>query len=311
MSSHLYESVDFLFFSTLFGDDIIGYSALVSVFSAIAIMIRLVVILPSYETTCAEFPGTRGRNMKRRRRRLSELRREYGKLFRCAYRMDWNAFSKLHCLLKPKLEGRENDTGRGRPNGPISADLKLSAALRYFGGGSSHDIFISHGISRSEFYECVWDVVDAVNQHFKGSPQYPTSHETQKKIAKGFSSKSAAGFTNCAGCIDGMLLWIEKPSEAECRKAGVDSGKFYCGRKGKYGLNLQAICDNRRRFLDVSLRHPASASDYISFATSNVYHKLKRTGFLATGLCIYGDNAYANLAIMVVPFLCTACGPRP
>ena len=50
---------------------------------------------------------------------------------------------------------------------------------------------------------------------------------------------------------------------------------------------------------------------YISFATSNVYHKLKRTGFLATGLCIYGDNAYANLAIMVVPFLCTACGPRP
>ena len=130
--------------------------------------------------------------------------------------------------------------GRDRPNGSISAFLKLSAALCYFGGGSYHDIFIFHGISKSEFYECVLDVVlDAVNQHFRGSPQYLSSHQMQKKIVKGFSSKSAAGFTNCAGCIDGILLWIEKPSEAECLRI-----EYYCGRKGKYGLNLQAVCDN-------------------------------------------------------------------
>ena len=53
--------------------------------------------------------------------------------------------------------------------------------------------------------------------------------------------KSQAGFDNCVGAIDGMLVWIEKPNKKECRKVGVGSKKFYCGRKKKYGLNLQAF----------------------------------------------------------------------
>ena len=63
---------------------------------------------------------------------------------------------------------------------------------------------------------------------------------------------------------------MEKPSKQQCAEAGVDSGKFYCGRKGKYGLNLQAVCDACHHFIDVSLQHPAATSDYLSFVTSSL-----------------------------------------
>ena len=86
-----------------------------------------------------------------------------------------------------------------------------------------------------------------------------------------FIGWSQAGFNNCVGCIDGMLLWMEKPSKQQCAEAGVDSGKFFCGRKGKYRLNLQAGRDACHRFIDVSLQHPASASDYLSYVTSSLY----------------------------------------
>jgi hypothetical protein len=117
-----------------------------------------------------------------------------------------------------------------------------------------------------------------------------------------------AGFTNCGGCIDGMLLCLEKPMNDECDQVQVDSGKFYCGRKGKYGLNMQAVCDARQRFLDVSLQNPGSASDYLAFITTDLKHDLGMKGFLAENPCIYGDNAYINNNFMAVPFFNTQSG---
>ena len=97
---------------------------------------------------------------------------------------------------------------------------------------------------------------------------FPESQQGDcKELATEFIGQSQAGFNNCVGCID------EKPSKQQCTEAGVDSGKFYCGRKGKYGLNLQAVCDAHCRFIDVSLQHPASASDCLSYVTSSLYQQ--------------------------------------
>ena len=64
-----------------------------------------------------------------------------------------------------------------------------------------------------------------------------------ESIATEFSHRSKAGFCNCIGCINGMLVWTEKLSKKQCMEVGVDDGKFYGGRKGKFGLNLQAVCN--------------------------------------------------------------------
>ena len=134
--------------------------------------------------------------------------------------------------------------------------------------------------------------------------------EEYKAMADEFSFRSKAGFDNCVGCINGMLLWTEKPFCKVCKRVGVDSGKFYCGRKCKFGLSLQGVCDAHQCFTYISVQHPASASDYLSFITSSLYQQLTHGSGLPNGYCLYGDNAYVNESYMSVPYPNTSSGPR-
>ena len=186
----------------------------------------------------------------------------------------------------------------------------MSIAIRYFAGGRPEDISLVHGVSHSEVFNSVWKVVDAVLACEQLAFSFPSDHKTQKEIAAGFKARSQPQFDNCCGAIDGMLLWIEKPSKAECEKAGCGSKKFFCGRKHKFGLNMQATCDSECRFLDVCIQHPASTSDFLAFTTSSLYHKLEEKDFIAPGLCIFGDAAYTNGRYMATPFKGVSSGSK-
>ena len=82
----------------------------------------------------------------------------------------------------------------------------------------------------------------------------------------------------------------------------MQSGKFFCGRKHKFGYNMQAVCDHRGRFLEVWITHPASASDFLTYLLSDFHHKVKQKGFLADGLVLFGDNAYVSNECMATPY---------
>lgn len=107
-------------------------------------------------------------------------------------------------------------------------------ALRWMDGGSEYDIASVHGVHVGEVLYSVWEVVDRVNSCKALKIMYPTSHEAQKEIAKGFEKKSWVGFRNCAGCIDGMLVWINKPSKlalvgtniGEAKKIAVENANM-------------------------------------------------------------------------------------
>ena len=122
--------------------------------------------------------------------------------------------------------------------------------------------------------------------------------------------RNKAGFSNCCAAIDGMLIWIERPSERDCIEAGCGAKKFFCGQKHHFGLNMQGTCDSEGRFLDVDLHHPASTSNFLTFATSTLYSKLESNGFLKPGLCIFGDLAYVNNRYFVTPFKSVTSGPK-
>ena len=102
-----------------------------------------------------------------------------------------------------------------------------------------------------------------------------------------------------------------KTIKKQCKQVGVDTGKFYCGQKGKFGLNFQSICDARQQFTYISIQHPTSASDYLSFATSSLYgHLTNEDTCLPSGYCLYGHNAYVNDTYMAVPYPSTSSGPK-
>ena len=126
-------------------------------------------------------------------------------------------------------------------------------------------------------------VVNAINSHSDFKVAYPSQHEKQYAIAESFRKKSGACFECCAGAIDGILVWIQEITEADCAKAVCSSGKFFCGHKHKFGLKCQAICDSQGRFLEVSIVYPGSTSNCLAFEGISLFPQLEG-GLLAPGL---------------------------
>ena len=251
---------------------------------------------------------TRTPSPPRIRRSVKSIFRELGPYnTRRAYRMKEATFWELHRRLykKMKYNARPPSSSKkkcknGARNGLITSPTRLSCAIRYFAGGSPYDIAIAHGVSVRSVFVSVWRVVDAVNNTPTFDIIFP-NHDQQQTISERFKAKSIAGFDGVVGCIDGMLLWIEQPTKADCAIAGVGPKKFFCGRKKKFGLNLSATVDDLRRFIDVDISHPGATSDYLAFAVSSLKRKLD-VGLLAEGKYIFGDNAYVNSIQMVTPY---------
>lgn len=241
------------------------------------------------------------------RKSVTQVWQEQGDVFfRRAFRMSFQCFKKLYNIVKEELEWEvdlsEALNEEAVPNGLIANTVRLAAALRFFAGGAIYDIQAIFGISYSAVLESIECVVAAVNSCKCLDIKFPTSHDAQRTIADKFKKKSRVGFDCCVGCIDGMLIWTHKPTKSDCKEMKIGSAKFWCGRKNKYGMNLQAVCDSDKRFLYIGIQYGASASDLLAFNVSDLKAKLEKEGFLAPGLCLLGDNAYINAFFMATPY---------
>jgi hypothetical protein len=97
--------------------------------------IVILMVTGMWDEKIPEEKGTRGLLIKRKRRRISTIFYELGKInSRRAYRMHPPTFWKLHEMLyKFLIVARQGKRKRGvTPNGDISTSIRLSIALRYF-----------------------------------------------------------------------------------------------------------------------------------------------------------------------------------
>jgi hypothetical protein len=158
------------------------------------------------------------------------------------------------------------------------------------------------------FFVSVWSVLMAINRLPEVYISYPVCHEKQREIAVSFCEVSSVGFDNCAGAIDGILVWTHMPTEKD---AGDDISRksFLCARKAKFGLNMQAVSDKRGRILDLSIKCGGSSSDCLAFEASNLYSQLS-SGLLSPGLVLFGDNAYINSSFTAMPFSNVSSGNK-
>jgi len=209
--------------------------------------------------------------------------------------------------LRPCMKSQP--TRGGAKNGLILHATRLSAALRCFAGGRPDDIALVRGISHTAVCKSKWQIVDDVNKCECLAVRHPSDHSEQKKIAHGFQKRSKAGFDICAGAVDCMLVWIDKPTARECDKSEAGPRKFFCGQKHKCGVNLQVVCDSEGHFLDMSIGHPASTADWLCFKTSALHNRLE-SGLLAPGPVLFGDSACVNNTCVAVPFRNTRIGDK-
>ena len=70
---------------------------------------------------------------------------------------------------------------------------------------------------------------------------------------------------------------------------------------GKFRLNSQGVYNTSSCFLDISISHSSSISDYLAFVTSSLNTKLETNSFLALNLVLFGDNTCVSNSCIVVP----------
>jgi hypothetical protein len=108
--------------------------------------------------------------------------------------MKYSTFKCLATLLRPHIIAASGKKGTMSyiPNGPISPDVHLACAIRWFAGGSTYDIMTTYGLGHTDTINSYWHVVDAINKHPGFDIMYPDNHDKQRSIAKGFYKVSSA-----------------------------------------------------------------------------------------------------------------------
>jgi hypothetical protein len=214
------------------------------------------------------------------------------------YRMSKESLLKLHSLLKPFLEVSAQKF-RGDT---IPSLVKVMMTLRYLAGSRWVDIVRIHGVSKPALYVCIGQVIRAIIRHpLIGKAKFPTDEVEAKKYAEQWASLSGPPggrrgvLSGCIGAIDGILIKTRAPTKKET----VRVTDFYSGHKSTVGLNVQVVCDARKRIIFLSVLCPGKTNDLVAYESSKVASLIEG---LPAGFYAVGDNAYVNSNHLLVPF---------
>eukprot|EP00939_MAST-03C_sp_MAST-3C-sp1_P000356 g356.t1 len=173
----------------------------------------------------------------------------------------------------------------------------LSMTLRFLAGSRMLDISHMYGYTDSYIYRKFHDVIALIVQHF------PITQEENFKSPvllaetdSNFRHKSCNGvMQGCIGAVDGLIIGIQKPNVK-------DPVAYFTTRYKKYGVNVQAICDSRRKFTFLSVRYGARMHDSKALELSNFSEDIAKN--LPAKYWIAGDAAYrsSNFPEIVTPF---------
>jgi len=96
--------------------------------------------------------------------------------------------------------------------------------------------------------------------------------------------------------------------EVFSQKPGID-GEVFSSRKQQYGMNLQLICDHRKRIRFHIIGWPGSVYDSSVFDTSKIVENPNE--YLSPGQYIIADSGYALKPYVCVPYRQPACELPP
>ncbi|RPA98751.1 hypothetical protein L873DRAFT_1611535, partial [Choiromyces venosus 120613-1] len=103
------------------------------------------------------------------------------------------------------------------------------------------------------------------------------------QLATALAVEESSGFPGCIGFLDGTDIVL--------RYGPSYHGETYFNRKKQYALNVQAICDSKRRFTYIAGGYPASVGDATVFSCTTFF-KQPNLFFSHPDEYILADKAY-------------------
>ena len=186
--------------------------------------------------------------------------------------------------------------------GLIPGEMKVALGIRMLAGGSYLDLVPLFNVSKSHLYS----VFDEFLQWIMSTLQFPLVQwirnrdwDQLKTLANEFTEKTGGVFHGPFGDLDGLAIRVRSPTLKEVS----DPGNYYC-RKGFFALNVQAICDKRKRFLWCYPSNKGSTHDSAAFANSRLNDLLQEVAeeLHSLGIFIAADSAYGLTSYLIVPY---------
>ena len=236
--------------------------------------------------------------IKNRERAMVQLQSHGPKAFLRRFKVTRPMFDDLVEKIRSKVEpgayGKEQ--ARRSSGSYVKAELQLAASLRWLSGANHLCQQDNFGISQTEFYGCLWEVVWALDAVIP-APNFDIRNEGQMRaLADGMFVRSCRTMPGCIGALDGMAVRITRPTLKD-----TVSPQSFLNRKGFYSVNLQAIADCNRKILWWNIKTVGSTHDSMAWSVTPLAQDLALIG-LPFGLWIAGDDAYASSEYLISPY---------
>ena len=205
--------------------------------------------------------------------------------FHRKYRMSFHAFIKLVETLADDIK---RDIRKSR-YGYVPPETIVGCGLRYLAGEKYTGLVDTFGISSAEVYHCRNDFLSAVLRCEALQIKLPSSHAEWKKVARGFDDVASTDIhrQRCCGAIDGFFQSTKQPGIIE---ADGNPMAYFSGHYKSPGMNCQAACDARLKFLYFAVAAPGKVHDSTSFGLCpGLKEAIENLPF---GMYFVGDAAY-------------------
>jgi hypothetical protein len=216
--------------------------------------------------------------------------------FHCKYRMSKESFDKLVDHLRPDIEV-DIVKARNRCNQEIYPEIVVAICIRYLCGGSYDDISNCYGVSIGGYYYSRNKFLNSILRCEALAITMPATENEWEDIRKRFEAKSTEGIMRgTIGAIDGFFQPTKCPTLKECER---NPRVYFSGHYVSYGVNCQAICDSRLRFMYFGVIAPGTVGDQVAYEDTGLSDVIES---FPPGLFIVADAAYTLTEHMLVPF---------
>eukprot|EP00951_Prasinocladus_malaysianus_P004139 scaffold29253_cov31-Prasinocladus_malaysianus.AAC.2 len=217
--------------------------------------------------------------------------------FKRRYKVSKARFAEIANNIRSLVEAENHHQARRSSGSSVSAEIKLSAFLRYLAGGHYLDIVDMHGISESTFYQLLTDVPRAINEVYSDEIAFPMEDPQKlEELSQGFYQRSGQTMAGIVGALDGVVLLISKPSLLD-----VPNPSDHWNRKGHYAVVYQVLVDSKMKIQWFCCKSTGNTNDSVAFDTSSL-KRLLDSSPLPYPFFIIGDEAYKSSGHVATPY---------